>query len=52
MCTLTILVSGDRYSVCYELATNILRRLIDRFGADVTIVHGGATGVVEDELVA
>jgi hypothetical protein len=41
------LVTGDCYWVCYELALNVLRRLIDRYGADITIVHGGATGVDE-----
>jgi len=42
-----ILVAGDRFWVCYELAASILRRLVDRYGADITIVHGGATGVDE-----
>jgi hypothetical protein len=42
-----ILVTGDRFWVCYELAASILRRLIDRYGADITIVHGGGTGVDE-----
>jgi hypothetical protein len=42
-----ILVTGDRYWVCYELALYVLRRLIGRYGAGITIVHGGATGVDE-----
>jgi hypothetical protein len=40
-----IIVAGDRNWVCDELAASILRRLVDRYGPDLVIVHGGGTGV-------
>src|SRR5262245_34701416 len=42
-----ILVTGDRFWVCHNLAYTILQRLIARYGTDLTIVHGDATGVDE-----
>jgi hypothetical protein len=42
-----ILVTGDRFWVCYEIASRIVHRLIDRYGSDITIVLGGGTGVDE-----
>jgi hypothetical protein len=40
-----ILVTGDRRWNCHDLAARILRRLVDRYGPDLVIVHGGAPGV-------
>jgi hypothetical protein len=42
-----ILITGDRYWACHKLAAEILRRLIARYGSDLVIVHGDATGVDE-----
>jgi hypothetical protein len=42
-----ILVAGDRYWQCNELAAGIIRRLVARYGPDIVIVHGDATGVDE-----
>jgi hypothetical protein len=42
-----ILITGDRYWACHKLAAEILRRLITRYGPDLVIVHGDATGVDE-----
>ena len=42
-----IVVAGDRAWRCGELATAILRRLVKRYGANFTIVHGGQNGVDE-----
>src|SRR6516165_7486223 len=42
-----IVVAGDRAWRCGELATAILRRLVKRYGASLTIVHGGQNGVDE-----
>jgi hypothetical protein len=42
-----ILVTGDRYWACHKLAADVLRRLIDRYGPDLVIVQGDATGVDE-----
>lgn len=47
-----ILVTGDRYWVCNRLAANILRRLIDRYGSEIVIVPGAATGVDESFATA
>ena len=40
-----IVVTGDRFWICHVLAATILKRLIDRYGPELTIVHGDATGV-------
>jgi hypothetical protein len=42
-----VLITGDRSWVCRELAEQVIRRLMFRYGPDVVIVHGGATGVDE-----
>lgn len=42
-----ILVTGDRAWACNTLAAEVLRRLADRHGPDLVIVHGHATGVDE-----
>jgi hypothetical protein len=42
-----ILITGDRSWACHKLATTILDRLIARYGPDLVIVHGDATGVDE-----
>jgi hypothetical protein len=47
-----ILVTGDRFWVCRDLATDILRRLIERYGHDVVIVHSGGCGVDQSFEVA
>jgi hypothetical protein len=40
-----ILVTGDRHWPCTELAERIVDRLINRYGYDLVIIHGGAPGV-------
>jgi hypothetical protein len=40
-----ILVTGDRDWICFDLATEIVRRLIKRYGPDIVIVHGDCRGV-------
>jgi hypothetical protein len=40
-----VLITGDRFWACRDLATAILRRLIQRYGPDLVIVHGGGCGV-------
>jgi YspA, cpYpsA-related SLOG family len=40
-----IVVTGDRFWTCRALALTILRRLTARHGTDITIVHGGGSGV-------
>jgi YspA, cpYpsA-related SLOG family len=40
-----ILITGDRHSHCPEPTANILRRLVDRYGNDLVVVHGAAPGV-------
>ena len=40
-----IVVSGDRFWDCPDLAAATLRRLVARYGPDIVIVHGGACGV-------
>jgi hypothetical protein len=40
-----IVITGDRFWTCRALAETILRRLIARYGTDITIVHGGGNGV-------
>jgi len=42
-----ILATGDRFWVDPPMAARIIRRLVERYGSDVTIFHGGATGVDE-----
>jgi hypothetical protein len=42
-----IVETGDRSWQCDELATAILRRLFQRYGPNLTIVHGGQNGVDE-----
>jgi hypothetical protein len=37
-----ILVTGDRFWGCYDLAAAILRRLVARYGPDIIIIRGGA----------
>jgi hypothetical protein len=40
-----VLVTGDRNWFCLSLAERIIRRLIDRYGRDLIVVHGAARGV-------
>jgi hypothetical protein len=40
-----ILIVGEKGWRCDDLATSILRRLVDRYGTALTIVHGGYGGV-------
>ncbi len=40
-----ILVTGDRNWVCRDLTKSVIERLIARYGSDLVIVHGAATGV-------
>ena len=47
-----IAITGDRFWNCPELAASIIRRLVKRYGPDIVIVHGDATGVDESFAVA
>jgi hypothetical protein len=40
-----IIIAGDRFWNCHELAKAAVQRLIARYGPEVVIVHGGACGV-------
>lgn len=42
-----VIVTGDRFWACHHLAAGIIRRLEARYGPDIVIVHGAATGVDE-----
>ena len=42
-----ILITGDRFWACHDLARSVLQRVIDRHGPEITIIHGGGTGVDE-----
>ncbi len=47
-----ILITGDRFWSCHQLAAEVIRRLVKRHGLDIVIVHGGATGVDESFATA
>ena len=47
-----IVVAGDRFWNCPDLAAATLRRLVARYGPDIVIVHGGACGVDESFAAA
>jgi YspA, cpYpsA-related SLOG family len=38
-------LAGDRHWRCDELAEQIVSRLLERYGPDLVVVHGGAPGV-------
>jgi hypothetical protein len=42
-----ILITGDRFWACHALDARVLRRLVDRYGPDLVVVHGAAPGVDE-----
>jgi hypothetical protein len=46
-----IVMTGDRFWTCRALALIILRRLIARYGTDITIVHGGGSGVEQSIVI-
>jgi len=47
-----IVVTGDRFWPCNQLAVTILRRLVARYGPEIVIVHGGDPGVDESFAMA
>jgi hypothetical protein len=47
-----IVVTGDRFWNCHPLAASVIRRLVDRYGPGVVIVHGEGTGVEESFATA
>ena len=47
-----ILIMGDRFWACHQLAASIIRRLVARYGPDIVIVHGDSTGVDESFAAA
>jgi hypothetical protein len=47
-----IVVTGDRFWFCKQLAVTILRRLVGRYGQEIVIVHGGDPGVDESFALA
>ena len=42
-----IVVTGERAWACDDLAMVVVQRLIDRYGPNLVIVHGGQNGVDE-----
>lgn len=40
-----VIVTGDRHWNALDLAEDILRRLLAKYGSDVVIIRGGACGV-------
>jgi acetylglutamate kinase len=42
-----ILIAGDPTWHCRRLAVRIVQRLVQRYGPDIVIVHGGGCGVDE-----
>jgi hypothetical protein len=42
-----IVIAGEGSWPCDGLAAGILRRLLNRYGADIVIAHGGRPGVDE-----
>jgi hypothetical protein len=40
-------VTGDRFWFCNRLAAAVVCRLVARYGQDIVVVHGAATGVDE-----
>jgi hypothetical protein len=42
-----ILVAGDRFWFCPKLAASVVGRLVARYGAGITTIHGGGPGVDE-----
>src|SRR5262249_33867496 len=50
--SMRILPTGDRFWNCHVLAATILRRLVARYGPDLTIIHGESTGVDESFATA
>jgi hypothetical protein len=47
-----IVVTGDRFWPCNQLAAKILHRLVARYGPDIVVVHGGDPGVDESFAMA
>jgi hypothetical protein len=46
MCTVNrVLVTGETLWTCRALALTILRRLVARYGEDITVAHSGNPGV-------
>ena len=40
-----VVITGDRFWGCPDLAEQVLNRLLARYGPDLVIIHGGANGV-------
>jgi hypothetical protein len=40
-----VIITGDRDWYAPELAAEVVKRLLVRYGLDLVIVHGGATGI-------
>jgi hypothetical protein len=47
-----IVVAGDRFWNCHTLAASVIRRLVERYGPGIVIVHGDGTGVDESFATA
>jgi len=43
-----VIVTGDRDWYAPDLAAEVVKRLLVRYGPDLVIVHGGATGYTVD----
>jgi hypothetical protein len=40
-----VIITGDRNWCAPELAAEVVKRLLIRYGRDLVIVHGGAIGI-------
>jgi hypothetical protein len=40
-----IMIGGDRFWRCRDLAADVLRRLVRRYGPDIIVAHSGGNGV-------
>jgi hypothetical protein len=40
-----VMITGDRNWYASELAAEVVKRLLIRYGPDLVVVHGGATGI-------
>jgi hypothetical protein len=45
-------IGGDQFWQCHKLAAGVLRRMASRYGPDILIVHGAATGAAESFATA
>jgi len=47
-----VLITGDRFWACHQLADGVLQRIIARHGPDITIVRVGSPPAARFGLIA